>query len=457
MTDTLNVEVELEGGLRGYTLPLAPTIEEAAEAVRESWRFLQVAPRRITAPLLAAAYAAPLSEIVVPDFALWLWGGTGSFKSTLAGLLLSHFGDFSELDLPLSFESTSNALERSLFLAKDVLAVVDDWRPGVTRGDSDDMDRKAQRLLRAVGNRQGRNRMAADTTLRDSYPPRGAVMVTAEALPEGPAFQSATQRAICVNVSRQDVDARVLSELQENKGALSVAMAGYVAYLASCYSDLADELPGHHIALREKLRPELAGAHPRLPSNAAVLVLGLARLRDYTTSVGAMEGMEAEERFKEAARGVLEAAKAHAEATEGGDPASRFLDLLGTLLQAGHIHFEGRETEVPPGAWQLNWTVRNGESEITWTDPKGAFVGWADEDYLYVQQDAAYAAVASFAHRGGLPFGIKPNALWNALAKSHVSLTDEGRNTTTARIRGKSRRVVQMRRALVLDADVDGA
>jgi hypothetical protein len=64
MTDTLNVEVELEGGLRGYTLPPAPTIEEAAEAVRESWRFLQVAPRRITAPLLAAAYAAPLSRII---------------------------------------------------------------------------------------------------------------------------------------------------------------------------------------------------------------------------------------------------------------------------------------------------------------------------------------------------------------------------------------------------------
>jgi len=123
----INVEVELEPGFQNYCLlPTPPSPEEAAEAVRRSWQCLLLAPRRITAPLLTAAYAAPLAEIVIPDFTIWLWGGTGSFKSTLAALILSHYGDFSETNLPLSFESTSNALERNLFLAKDVLTVVDD-------------------------------------------------------------------------------------------------------------------------------------------------------------------------------------------------------------------------------------------------------------------------------------------------------------------------------------------
>lgn len=58
-----------------------------------------------------------------------------------------------------------------MFLAKDILVVVDDWRPGITRADSEETDRKAQHLLRAVGNRQGRGRMTADTSLRGSYPP----------------------------------------------------------------------------------------------------------------------------------------------------------------------------------------------------------------------------------------------------------------------------------------------
>src|SRR5919199_131081 len=156
-------------------------------------------------------------------------GATGNFKSTIAALLLSHFGDFSETTLPLSFESTSNALERSLFLLKDVPAVVDDWRPAVSRGDASEMDRKAQRLLRAVGNRQGRGRMTSDTTLRRSYSPRGLVIATAEALPEGPAFESAAARAFSINLSREDVNLKKLSELQQRKAALAQAMTGHIA------------------------------------------------------------------------------------------------------------------------------------------------------------------------------------------------------------------------------------
>jgi hypothetical protein len=199
----INVEVELEPGFENYRLlPTPPSPEEAAEAIHRSWQCLLLAPSRVTAPLLAAAYAAPLSEIVVPDFIIWLWGGTGSYKSTLAALILSHYGDFSETSLPFSFESTSNALERNLFLAKDVPTVVDDWRPGVSQAESAEMDRKAQRLLRSVGNRQGRGRMTSDIRLRASYPPRGVVAVTAEALPEGPAFQSAAARSLSINLSR---------------------------------------------------------------------------------------------------------------------------------------------------------------------------------------------------------------------------------------------------------------
>jgi hypothetical protein len=264
--NNINVEVELEPGLENYRLlPTPPSPEEAAEAIRQSWRLLLVAPSRVTAPLLAAAYAAPLSEIVVPDFTIWLWGGTGSFKSTLAALILSHFGDFTEANLPLSFGSTSNSLERSLFLAKDVLTVVDDWRPGVSLTDSGDLDRMAQRLLRGVGNRQGRARMTRDTMLRASYPPRGVVAVTAEALPEGPTFQSAAARSLTINLARNDVDLAKLSVLQRDKLMLRVAMTGYVSYVAGCYDRLAKELPVQREELRNFLRGKLPGSHPRAP------------------------------------------------------------------------------------------------------------------------------------------------------------------------------------------------
>jgi len=348
----INVEVELEPGFQNYRLlPTLPSPEEAAKAIRRSWQCLFLAPRRVTAPLLAAAYAAPLSESVVPDFTIWLWGGTGSYKSTLAALILSHFGDFSETNLPLSFESTSNALERNLFLAKDVLAVVDDWRPGVTRADSDEMDRKAQRLLRGVGNRQGRGRMTSDTTLRASYPPRGVVAVTAEALPEGPAFQSAAARSLSINLSKNDVDLAKLSVLQRDKQMLRVAMTGYVSYVAGCYERLAKELPVQREELRDLLRDKLPGSHPRTSDNAAALIVALRQLTEYSMSVGAMAEAEAKRWYKMARNGVLTAAKAHTEATRGGDPASTFLGFMSSLFAAKRAYVKNREYgKIPPGS-----------------------------------------------------------------------------------------------------------
>jgi len=273
------VEVELEPGLELYRLPdEGLSAQEIADAVRLSLDFMDLAPERITAPLLAAAYLAPLSEIVVPDFALWAWGATGSFKSTIAALALSHFGDFSETMLPLSFESTANAQERLLFLLKDTVAVVDDWRPAVSRGDASDMDRKAQRLLRAVGNRQGRGRMTSDTTLRRSYSPRGVVIATAEALPEGPAFESAAARALSVNLSREDADLRRLSELQRSRETLPHAMACYIAWVAACYENLASKAPAYRAKVRDEKRAKLVGAHPRTPDAVAALITALERV-----------------------------------------------------------------------------------------------------------------------------------------------------------------------------------
>jgi hypothetical protein len=278
--DSVGVEVELEPGLERYALPPSGTSEELAKAMRQSLSFLALAPTRITAPLLAAAYLAPLCLIIMPDFTVWLWGPTGALKSTLAALVLSHFGDFSETQLPLSFESTANALERQLFLLRDTLAVVDDFRPAVSRSEASEMDRKAQRLLRGVGNRTGRGRMTSDAMLRHTYAPRGMVVATAEALPEGPVFESAAGRALSLNLSPKDVSLERLSQLQQDKAALSQAMTGFVEWVAPQYEDLSRELPARSAALRDQVRAQLAGAHPRTPEAVASMIVGLEVLRD---------------------------------------------------------------------------------------------------------------------------------------------------------------------------------
>ncbi|MBV9453523.1 MAG: hypothetical protein JOZ19_05305 [Rubrobacter sp.] len=112
------VEVELEGELSRYALPNLVDAVCLPDAIRRSLRIVDIAPDRVTFLLLASVYLAPLSGIVSPDFVVWLWAATGNLKSTLASLALSHYGDFTEDTLPISFESTPNFIERILFCSR---------------------------------------------------------------------------------------------------------------------------------------------------------------------------------------------------------------------------------------------------------------------------------------------------------------------------------------------------
>ena len=114
-----------------------------------------------------------------------------------------------------------------------------------------------------------------------------------------------------------------------------------------------------------------------------------------------------------------------------------------------------REHGTHPEKWaKLGWEKRETLDREDIVPERGAsFVGWVDENYFYLDKDMAYATVAGFAQRGGIPFGIKPRSLWGALKRAGVSLADEGRTDTLARIEGNPKRVVQIRRGVVIEED----
>jgi hypothetical protein len=93
------------------------------------------------------------------------------------------------------------------------------------------------------------------------------------------------------------------------------------------------------------------------------------------------------------------------------------------------------------------------ESAYGGRKPVGKFIGWVDDLFFYLDKDAAYAAVQEYSRRGDIPFGIKPRALWEALAKKEISVTQDGRIDTPARVGGKQKRVVQIPRIAVDDVE----
>ena len=183
-----NIEVSLPDALENYRLPNPPSGQKLSVAVRASLRFLDVAGDCVTVPLLADIWRASLGGT---DFTVHVAGETGCGKTEEAVLIRQHFGpDMDSRHLPGNWSSTGNSLEVLAFSAKDTLLVVDDFAPTGTRSEISRYYREADRLLRAQGNRSGRQRLRPDATLKPATPPRGAVVSTEEDVPKGQSLKA---------------------------------------------------------------------------------------------------------------------------------------------------------------------------------------------------------------------------------------------------------------------------
>ena len=147
------INVQLTGTLQRYQLLQPNGNSELLAAVRASLRMLQNAPDHLTFPILAAVYRAVLNSA---DFAVWLTGTTGVFKSEEAALAQQHYGSTMDArHLPANFSSTGNSLEIQAFHAKDALLVIDDFAPHGSQHDVARYHGSAERIIRAAGNNQG--------------------------------------------------------------------------------------------------------------------------------------------------------------------------------------------------------------------------------------------------------------------------------------------------------------
>lgn len=197
------VRVQLGEGLEEYRLD-APEGITAKAAAEWSYNVRLVLAERISVPLLAAAYLAPLREALTltgnkPLFSVFLVGEQQSGKSVSAELAQYHFRRMSEVQFPASFYDTSNHVQSKAFKLKDSLLVVDDFHPTASIQERRAMDAMAQRLCRM----KPRGRMNADGTSRVEMPPRCLSIMTGEQEPN--ITESGVSRLYVIEVDPKDV------------------------------------------------------------------------------------------------------------------------------------------------------------------------------------------------------------------------------------------------------------
>ncbi|MEF3309592.1 bifunctional DNA primase/polymerase [Paenibacillus sp. GYB004] len=427
-SDDDSVKVEADSRLRRYVLPSKE--KDPIVAIQRCFSLLGIASERVTLPLLATMFLAPLCEILrkiglEPAFVVWLFGQTGARKSTIAALFMCLFGNFSAKSPPASYKDTALSLERRGFACKDSVLWIDDFHPTQNPLDARKMEQTAQSHIRSYGDRVGRGRLDPNAKLKADYPPKGLALDTGEQLPDG---HSSNARLLGIELLPEDVNLDKLTEAQRLAPQLAEAMLGYTRWLGNRMSDVDFDrhLEERFFALRSEA--ESSRSHGRIAETVAWLRLGLECLLDYAVSVGAVTPEEKEVRLMDGWRILLSLADGQNDTVRESMPVTQFLDTVSELLQNGTIHVQVLDSRF--------------ESEEDSLRRTGKHVGWRDEHFYYFLPKVLYNEVSSFLANQHEHIPLKMSALWK-------QLDVEGALTTETYLENGAEKVKRVRRKTI--------
>jgi hypothetical protein len=233
---------------------------------------------------------------------------------------------------------------------------------------------------------------------------------------------------VLVELAKTDVDVPRLTQAQATADQLPHALAGYVSWLAPQLDELRVRLP--ETFRTERSRGAGGAAHRRLPANIAHLSLGFDTCVRFAEAVGAVTADEAARRRTQAAEAFTALVERQERALAAEASVLRFLRGLNAVLVGGR-------------------SVLVDVLAATEQAQAPTVLGWDDEEFLYLSPEAVYGAVVRHYRDAGEAFPIRQGRLLEDLKHAGLSTCDPGRNTTTATIGGRKRRVLKLDRVVV--------
>ena len=412
------------GGAEGFDQIAYP------DAARESLKLLEVMKKEIAIALLGTIYLAPLREWmsatdIVPAFALFLYGESGTHKTTAAALALSHYGNFHAKNPPASFNDTGNQIRKKAFLVKDMPILVDDYHPVTSVQEKRQMAATAQTLSRAFGDGVDRGRLNADSTIKANTPPRSVAIITGEDLPAIGA--SGLARYFILDIDKGDIPVgKALTDLQESarKGTLQRAMRGYILWLLKQADGMPDRLHDLFLQMREDIHRESDGQHDRAPETVACILIGYFLMLHYMQDLGVLDGKQAGEMLVNARRQLIDASRRQTKDMESEKPTRIFLDGLAELMNSRQVAL-------------MDLTVPDAKAP----PPTERLIGYMDSDYYYLLPSVAFGAVQKLCREQGTEFPVSLKALYKHLRTDGVvadwQTRGDGKMTKLKRIGGK--------------------
>ena len=439
------VSVDLGSGMQTYRLDGSGAADyeklTPADGLAVDRMYEAVVKEHIAIPLLAMMYLAPLRDAlmrggIAPSFSIFLHGSTGTRKSTVSALALSHFGNFNARNLPASFQDTANYVRKKAFLLKDMPIIVDDYHPVTSQQERRKREDTAQSLSRAFGDGSERGRMNSSLQLQEAMPPRCLAVLSGEDMPV--IGESGMARYYIINVGKEDVPlGEEMTSMQDmaRDGYLQRAMRGYIEWLLPRMDSLPAQLNKRFKQYRADAQKAVSekGAHPRMPEVIAHLMIGYEQMALYMLHQGVMTEAEAGEAIEQAWRVIVANTCSQSEEAKDDRPSKMYLTALQELISTKTVFVRilTAQENSPPGGKQM--------------------IGYLDDTYYYLIPGMSYSVVSEVYRRKGMEFPLREKGLYKQMQEDNVLMPDLSakRSTRIKLIDGRAQRLLWIPRRAI--------
>lgn len=338
-----------------------------------------------TLPLLLYSHLAVMKELFIragvePKFVLWIYGLTGSMKTSVSKVFFNLFNRSVKEEISATFKDTITGIEIKAFEYKDSVFLVDDFHPTTSITEKRDMERIASDILRRYGDMISKSRSTKNLTRQKEFPPRGLCVITGEDKLGG---ESTIARYIGIEVTTGDFDSEKLSYHQNNPLILSTHMYHFIYWISKNFELLKDNISQQF----DILRGENLGLfkHKRFTETFTIYNIVCDIFLQYCIEAGLINQNVKQEMSEKWNTMIFEVIKTHEGSNLKEDPSIMYLMAIQELVSSNKLKLLRKDDK------------HSNKAKIT---------GYFDEEKYYLFPQLAFAEVKDFWKHLSIEFPV---------------------------------------------------
>ena len=324
---------------------------------------------------------------------------TQSFKTTLAALFLNLNNG---LEADLNFEATTAAIVRTIGGVRDVTVILDDYKPGATKAESNDMLQKLSKVVRMCSDNSGGIKRAGAQNLTISNVANCLTVVTAEQIQLN--VQSTLARLLILEGNRESVDKGRLTYFQRERAKYKKFIADYILYITKQGVDKYCEKLVHRFlterdVLRNKMTDNDVFVDNRTNDMCVWIYISFSEFMNYALYVRAVNQDQFEQYMQEAIQIFCSLMERQAERVSDLDDTKKFFKGLQVLLETKEARIE---------------ILQPRNNNYITTDSRTA-IGFTKKGFVYLKNGVVFQQVVAYYHKFGKEFAVSEAALRKVL------------------------------------------